>query len=135
MLNNRIGPRNVELIITYISKHNIAVAVLWKLFQMNIDCVSDFIFLSPEHFVDKYRCILIERVSNIAPILDDLLHKRVINQEVYERIRHFTTSQDKIRELYCTGLKGGKACKDAFFQSLEINELYLIDELKTATGS
>uniref|UniRef100_A0A674MUW4 CARD domain-containing protein n=2 Tax=Takifugu rubripes TaxID=31033 RepID=A0A674MUW4_TAKRU len=84
-----------------------------------------------EHFVDKYRCALINRVSNIAPILDELLNKKVIDQETYERIRGLPTCQEKIRELYCSGLKGGKACKDAFLKSLEKNERFLIDHLRT----
>lgn len=90
------------------------------------------VFCPPdEHFVDKYRCSLIKRVSNVPPILDELLNK-VIDQETYERIRRLPTSQEKIRELYCSGLKGGKACKDAFFKSLEKNEPFLIDDLRTA---
>lgn len=81
--------------------------------------------------MDKYRCALINRVSNIAPILDELLNKKVIDQEAYERIRRLPTCQEKIRELYCSGLKGGKACRDAFFKSLEKNEPFLIDDLST----
>lgn len=97
---------------------------------MNIYCVH--VFFSPdEHFVDKYRCALIGRVSNVAPILDELLTKKVIDQETYERIRSLPTCQEKIRELYCSGLKGGKSCKDAFFKSLEKNEPFLLDDLKT----
>ncbi|TWW80154.1 CARD PYD and [Takifugu flavidus] len=86
---------------------------------------------SNEHFVDKYRCALINRVSNIAPILDELLNEKVIDQEAYERIRALPTCQERIRELYCSGLKGGKACKDAFFKSLEKHERFLIDHLRT----
>lgn len=82
--------------------------------------------------MDKYRSDLIKRVSHIGPILDELLKKKVIDQEAFERIRSLPTSYEKIRELYCSGLKGGKACKDAFFESLEKNEAFLIDDLRTA---
>lgn len=85
-----------------------------------------------EHFVDKHRCALINSVNSVAQILDELLDKRVINQEGYEKIRRLSTPQDQIRELYCSGLKGGKACKDIFFKSLEKNEPFLMDELKKA---
>lgn len=82
------------------------------------------------HFVDKHRRDLINRVSNVAPILDELLDEGVIGQENYDKIRRQPTTQDQIRELYCSCLKGGKACKDVFFRSLKKNEQFLIDELK-----
>lgn len=92
-----------------------------------------WIFISPgEHFVDKHRCDLINRVNNVAQILDELLNKRVINQEGYDKIRCLKTRQDQMRELYCSGLKASKACKDIFFTSLEEHEPYLMDELKKA---
>ncbi|XP_028254392.1 apoptosis-associated speck-like protein containing a CARD [Parambassis ranga] len=46
------------------------------------------------HFVDKHRADLIQRISNIDPILDQLLGS-VIQQEAYDRIRAQPTSQDK----------------------------------------
>lgn len=95
--------------------------------------VSVLFFLSPdEHFVDKHHCALINGVNNVDQILDELLNKRVISQGGYEKLRSLPTAQEKIRELYCSGLKGGKACKDIFFKSLEKNEPFLMDELKKA---
>uniref|UniRef100_A0A7N9APP7 PYD and CARD domain containing n=1 Tax=Mastacembelus armatus TaxID=205130 RepID=A0A7N9APP7_9TELE len=82
-----------------------------------------------KHFVDRHRVDLINRVSNIGPILDDLLDKNVIQQEVYEQIRALPTTQDKIRELYSGPLKASEACKDAFYESLQLNEKFLIDDL------
>uniref|UniRef100_A0A3Q3LLC8 PYD and CARD domain containing n=1 Tax=Mastacembelus armatus TaxID=205130 RepID=A0A3Q3LLC8_9TELE len=84
---------------------------------------------SCKHFVDRHRVDLINRVSNIGPILDDLLDKNVIQQEVYEQIRALPTTQDKIRELYSGPLKASEACKDAFYESLQLNEKFLIDDL------
>uniref|UniRef100_A0A7N8X2I7 PYD and CARD domain containing n=1 Tax=Mastacembelus armatus TaxID=205130 RepID=A0A7N8X2I7_9TELE len=84
---------------------------------------------SGKHFVDRHRVDLINRVSNIGPILDDLLDKNVIQQEVYEQIRALPTTQDKIRELYSGPLKASEACKDAFYESLQLNEKFLIDDL------
>lgn len=89
------------------------------------------IFLSPDnHFVDKHRNDLISRVTNVAQILDELLKERVISQEAYENIRSVRPHQDQMRELYCSGLKGGEACKDIFFKSLEKNEPFLMEDLK-----
>ncbi|XP_026172712.1 apoptosis-associated speck-like protein containing a CARD isoform X2 [Mastacembelus armatus] len=83
-----------------------------------------------KHFVDRHRIELTNRVSNIGPILDELLDKDVIQQETYDQIRALPTSQDKIRELYCGPLKASEVCKDAFYKSLQDKEKYLIDDLK-----
>ncbi|XP_041798213.1 uncharacterized protein LOC121610260 [Chelmon rostratus] len=83
-----------------------------------------------EHFVDKHQVQLIKRVSNISPILDELLHKKVIDQEQYDEIRALPTSQGKMRELYSGCLKAGTHCKDIFYKILEKNEPYLIADLK-----
>ncbi|XP_026172711.1 apoptosis-associated speck-like protein containing a CARD isoform X1 [Mastacembelus armatus] len=85
---------------------------------------------SGKHFVDRHRIELTNRVSNIGPILDELLDKDVIQQETYDQIRALPTSQDKIRELYCGPLKASEVCKDAFYKSLQDKEKYLIDDLK-----
>lgn len=79
-------------------------------------------------FVDKHRGQLIKRVSNIAPILDELLDKEVIDQETYTKIRALSTSQEKMRELY-SGPLGAEKCKDIFYQILLENEKFLVKEL------
>uniref|UniRef100_A0A3P8TX36 PYD and CARD domain containing n=1 Tax=Amphiprion percula TaxID=161767 RepID=A0A3P8TX36_AMPPE len=82
------------------------------------------------HFVDKHRGALIQRVSNIDSILDNLLDKKVINQEAYTKIRVIATPQEKIRALYEGPLQAAKACKDIFYQILQKHEEYLIKELE-----
>ncbi|XP_067366727.1 NACHT, LRR and PYD domains-containing protein 1 homolog [Channa argus] len=86
--------------------------------------------LTAKDFVDKHKVELIKRVSNIAAILDELLYKDVIQQEVYDHIRAIRTPQDKMRELFSGPLKASVACKDAFYKILEKNEPYLIKDLK-----
>ncbi|XP_039886649.1 uncharacterized protein LOC120732849 [Simochromis diagramma] len=81
------------------------------------------------HFVDKHRVELIQRVSNIAPILDELLKEKVIQQESYDRIRALQTSQEKMRELYSGPLKAGSASKDVFYQILQTHEKLLLNDL------
>nr|UBR18736.1 apoptosis-associated speck-like protein containing a CARD [Lateolabrax maculatus]WJN24708.1 ASC [Lateolabrax maculatus] len=81
-------------------------------------------------FVDKHRVELINRVSNIAPILDELLERKVISQETYDNIRSLRTSQEKMREIYSSGLKAGRCCKDIFWEILQKNEQFLIADLK-----
>uniref|UniRef100_A0A3P9DK92 Apoptosis-associated speck-like protein containing a CARD n=1 Tax=Maylandia zebra TaxID=106582 RepID=A0A3P9DK92_9CICH len=88
-----------------------------------------FPFLSPDkHFVDKHRVELTKRVSNIAPILDELLDNEVIDQETYTRIRALSTTQDKMRELYIGPLQAA-ACKKIFYDILLKNEKFLVKEL------
>uniref|UniRef100_A0A3P9BTG6 Pyrin domain-containing protein n=1 Tax=Maylandia zebra TaxID=106582 RepID=A0A3P9BTG6_9CICH len=75
---------------------------------------------------------LIQRVSNIEPILDELLKEKVIQQESYDRIRALQTSQEKMRELYSGPLKAGSASKDVFYQILQTHERLLLNDLYDA---
>uniref|UniRef100_A0A3Q3MMB5 CARD domain-containing protein n=1 Tax=Labrus bergylta TaxID=56723 RepID=A0A3Q3MMB5_9LABR len=85
----------------------------------------------PVHFVDKHQCDLKANVNNIGPILDKLLEKGVIRQEVYDQIRDTPTTQEKMRKLFRGPLKsGGQKAKDVFYQILEKEESYLVDDLK-----
>ncbi|XP_049439529.1 uncharacterized protein LOC125893087 isoform X1 [Epinephelus fuscoguttatus] len=87
--------------------------------------------LQGEHFVDKHQCALIERVSNIKPILDNLLSEKVIQQEEYDTISAIPTTQEKMRKLYSGALKAaGHDGKDVFYKILEENETYLVADLK-----
>ncbi|XP_038566682.1 apoptosis-associated speck-like protein containing a CARD [Micropterus salmoides] len=81
-------------------------------------------------FVEKHKVELFQRVSNIAPILDELFDKNVLQPEIYETIRALPTSQAKMREIYLCCLKGGEACKNILYEILERNEPYLIADLK-----
>ncbi len=79
--------------------------------------------------MDKYKLQLIDRVTNIPPILDVLLEKEVIDLENYNRIRKLPTSQDKMRELYSGCLQASKRAKDIFYEALKQKERYLIEDL------
>ncbi|XP_025760251.1 NACHT, LRR and PYD domains-containing protein 1b allele 2 isoform X4 [Oreochromis niloticus] len=81
------------------------------------------------HFVDEHRVELIQRVTNIELILDELLKEKVIQQESYDRIRALQTSQEKMRELYSGPLKAGSASKDVFYQILQTHERLLVNDL------
>ncbi|KAM6995283.1 apoptosis-associated speck-like protein containing a CARD [Tautogolabrus adspersus] len=72
-----------------------------------------------------------ELVSNIEPILDQLLERGVIQQESYDTIRALPTSQKKMRALFSSCLKAGAAVKDIFYEILQEYEKFLIDDLKT----
>uniref|UniRef100_A0A3Q3F6Q5 CARD domain-containing protein n=1 Tax=Labrus bergylta TaxID=56723 RepID=A0A3Q3F6Q5_9LABR len=83
------------------------------------------------HNSKRFEYTKTARVNNIGPILDKLLEKGVIRQEVYDKIRDTPTTQDKMRKLYRGPLRaGGQKAKDVFYQILEEEESYLVDDLK-----
>ncbi|KAM4568381.1 NACHT, LRR and PYD domains-containing protein 1b allele 2-like isoform 2-T2 [Fundulus diaphanus] len=81
-----------------------------------------------EHFVDRHREELIQRVTNIAPILDGLLQKKVILQETYDQVLRLQTTQSQMREIFSC-LRAGDACKDIFLSILQEKERFLINNL------
>ncbi|KAM8735556.1 apoptosis-associated speck-like protein containing a CARD isoform 2-T2 [Acanthopagrus schlegelii] len=81
-----------------------------------------------EHFVDRYREDLIQRVKTIPQILDQLLTKKVIDQETYDKIRVMRPPQEQMREIYKS--LNARACKDIFYEILEEKEKWLIEDLK-----
>ncbi|XP_077950883.1 uncharacterized protein LOC120811222 isoform X1 [Gasterosteus aculeatus] len=83
-----------------------------------------------KHFVDKHRTALINRVTNVAPILDDLIDEEVISKGHYDEIMALTTRRDRMREL-CDLLDGsGRAGKDLFYKILEKKEKFLMKDLQ-----
>ncbi|XP_071376432.1 uncharacterized protein [Centroberyx affinis] len=84
-----------------------------------------------KHFVDKHRSALIQRVNNVAPILDELFDYDVIDQEGYNNIMSKSTTQEQMRELYKGPLHAsGDRGKDIFYDILEKKEKFLMDDLK-----
>ncbi|XP_014880256.1 uncharacterized protein LOC106941677 isoform X3 [Poecilia latipinna] len=82
-----------------------------------------------EHFVDKHRETLIQRVRNIGPVLDGLLQKKVLLEETYDRIRSLLTSESQLREIFSC-LRAADDCKDIFLSILQEKEPYLIADLQ-----
>ncbi|KAM3873024.1 apoptosis-associated speck-like protein containing a CARD [Diretmus argenteus] len=83
------------------------------------------------HFVDVHRSALIQNVSMVDSILDELLDHKVMQQDMYDLIRSKPTSQDQMRLLYSGPLKGcGTKGKDILYTILETNHPMLIDNLK-----
>lgn len=82
-----------------------------------------------EHFVDKHRVELTQRVSGIPPILDKLLKAKIISDEDYAEILALKTSQARMRALYSSPVKATRKTKDIFLQILKEEQPYLIEDL------
>ncbi|XP_069840655.1 caspase recruitment domain-containing protein 8-like isoform X4 [Dendropsophus ebraccatus] len=82
-----------------------------------------------EHFVDRYRPALIQRIALVAPILDDLLQRRLLTREQYEIIFSRRISQDQMRELLHFVEFWGDEDKDQFLQSVRRHNPPVIRDL------
>uniref|UniRef100_A0A667X487 PYD and CARD domain containing n=1 Tax=Myripristis murdjan TaxID=586833 RepID=A0A667X487_9TELE len=84
-----------------------------------------------KHFVDKHRTALIQRVSTVPSLLDELLDSGVIKQEGYNTVMAQATSQAMMRELYKGPLNAcGPSGKDIFYEILVELEPVLISDLR-----
>uniref|UniRef100_A0A4W5N5K0 CARD domain-containing protein n=1 Tax=Hucho hucho TaxID=62062 RepID=A0A4W5N5K0_9TELE len=89
------------------------------------------ILTSDQHFVDLHQTALIDRVSQVDPILDRLLKSGVITADGYSDVIAEKNNQKKMRELFDGPLKGcGPEGKDQFLEILTELEPYLINHLK-----
>ncbi|OCT58438.1 hypothetical protein XELAEV_18002376mg [Xenopus laevis] len=84
-----------------------------------------------EHFIERNRKHLINRVAHLDPILDDLLAKRILTEEQYELVRIRGTAQEKMRQLYHNVRGWGITEKNSFYQSLKENCRPLIRDLES----
>uniref|UniRef100_A0A8C7MTK1 Si:ch211-66k16.27 n=1 Tax=Oncorhynchus kisutch TaxID=8019 RepID=A0A8C7MTK1_ONCKI len=80
-------------------------------------------------FVDKYMPQLIQRVTMVMPIADELLAEDMIHEEMYSNISAARTNQSKMRELFKALHSGGNKVKSAFLSTLRENEPNLVQDL------
>ncbi|XP_077303428.1 NACHT, LRR and PYD domains-containing protein 1b allele 3-like [Lithobates pipiens] len=81
-----------------------------------------------EHFVDKHRTALIERLSYVDPVLDDLLAQNLLTQEQYDNVRRKEPHQQKMRQLYQYTTSWGNPDKEKLYQAiLRCNKPLVID--------
>ncbi|XP_047217790.1 apoptosis-associated speck-like protein containing a CARD [Girardinichthys multiradiatus] len=90
---------------------------------------SDAASSDEKHFVDKHMDELIQKVSNVLPILDKLLKAGVIQPEVYDNISAERTSQAKMRALCHGPLRASRKVQDIFLDILKAQEPFLFDDL------
>ncbi|KAL1004946.1 hypothetical protein UPYG_G00052540 [Umbra pygmaea] len=78
-------------------------------------------------FLDRHRKALIQRVTTVMPIADELIQNKMIHEELYSDILVTQTSQARMRLLF----KSFKTItvKSAFYRILQKIEPYLVQEL------
>lgn len=86
--------------------------------------------LAEAEFVDKHMSALIKRVTMVMAIADDLLGKKMIQDETYLNIYAAKTSVKKMRKLFQVVRSGGLLIKSAFYTALQTNEPSLVKDLE-----
>ncbi|XP_035639755.1 NACHT, LRR and PYD domains-containing protein 1 homolog isoform X2 [Oncorhynchus keta] len=143
-----VNPRRLEL--AYVDPPNFFEVFIRDAdldFSLNLSCKSrkqtiwnheiraaeyrGSILTSDQHFVDLHQTALIDRVSQVGPILDRLLKSGIITADGYSDVTAERNNQKKMRALFDGPLKGcGPECKDQFLEILTELEPYLINHLK-----
>ncbi|XP_074854700.1 apoptosis-associated speck-like protein containing a CARD [Carettochelys insculpta] len=82
-----------------------------------------------EHFVDRHRAELIQRVSMVDVVLD-MLCGPVLDEEQYQRIRAERSNPEKMRKLYELMPSWNRVCKDRLYQALKAKQKFLIEDLE-----
>ncbi|XP_050812685.1 uncharacterized protein LOC127052758 isoform X2 [Gopherus flavomarginatus] len=82
-----------------------------------------------EHFVDRHRAELIQRVSMVDGVLD-MLCGTVLDNEQYQSIRAERSNPEKMRKLYELMPSWNRVCKDRLYQVLKAKHKFLIEELE-----
>ncbi|XP_068099984.1 uncharacterized protein [Hyperolius riggenbachi] len=85
---------------------------------------------SLEHFLDRHRALLICRMSEIQPIMDELLLHNLLTEEQYDTVMSHRVSQERMRKLYSYIPAWSKADKDAFYYILKRHNGLLVRDLE-----
>ncbi|XP_070249652.1 NACHT, LRR and PYD domains-containing protein 1-like isoform X1 [Myotis yumanensis] len=80
------------------------------------------------HFVEQHREDLVARVTSVDIVLDKL-HRQVLSEEQYDRVRAEHTNPDKMRKLFSFSKSWDWACKDQLYRALKETHPHLIEEL------
>ncbi|XP_038619341.1 apoptosis-associated speck-like protein containing a CARD [Tachyglossus aculeatus] len=84
-----------------------------------------------QHFVDKHRQALINRVTSVDAILD-ALYGKVLSEEQYQAIRAEKPSTKQMRQLFEFSLSWDRSCKDQLFQALKVIHPFLVKDLENS---
>uniref|UniRef100_A0A667X6G7 CARD domain-containing protein n=1 Tax=Myripristis murdjan TaxID=586833 RepID=A0A667X6G7_9TELE len=86
-------------------------------------------------FVMKHRDALIQQVSMVLHIADDLLVDEIITDEMYSRVSDERSRQEKMRQLLDTVCAGGETAISAFCKALRKYQPDLFANLERPTGA
>lgn len=84
---------------------------------------------SEARFVDSNFAALIQRVTSVMAIVDELKNKGMLHAETYSEIHAEKTNQGKMRRLFDALNSGGDRVKSDFYYALRNHELYLFRDL------
>lgn len=84
-------------------------------------------------YVKKNHAVLIQRVTSVMPIADELRNKDMIHPETYAEIAAEKTNQKKMRKLYEALEAGGDRVKIDFYYALKNHEPFLFKDLGGVT--
>ncbi|KAG5264388.1 hypothetical protein AALO_G00253240 [Alosa alosa] len=84
------------------------------------------------HFIDHHRVTLIERVTCIPPIAEEMLSQGLIHKEKHSNIMAARTSEDRMREIYKCLQSSGTKGKAQFYQILLLKEPHLVKHLNNS---
>uniref|UniRef100_A0A671LVG5 Si:ch211-66k16.27 n=1 Tax=Sinocyclocheilus anshuiensis TaxID=1608454 RepID=A0A671LVG5_9TELE len=90
-------------------------------------------YVDTHRFVDRHRSELIQRVTMVMPVMDELLG--MIHDEKYAEIKAEKKNQDKMRKFFESLTSGGDKVKKAFYYLLEKIEEHLLKDLGKRTLS
>ncbi|KAG8548047.1 hypothetical protein GDO81_026860 [Engystomops pustulosus] len=82
------------------------------------------------HFVDEHRADLIQMISVVDPVLDDLLGPNLLTYEQYQTVRSQNTNPEQMRRLYDFIRAWGNKDKDKVLQSLRKHNRPIIRKLE-----
>lgn len=91
--------------------------------------LQEFFFFSD--FVDIHYADLVDRVTSVMPIADKLLEKKMLPRQMYSKIRATDTSEDQMRTLLEVVTSGGPAVQSYFYEVLQLNEPFLVQDLES----
>lgn len=79
--------------------------------------------------MDQHRVMLIQRVTAVMEIADALISKKMISNEMYNKIHAESTPCAQMRFLYRSLNAGGKVVKAEAYKILKEAEPYLVEDL------
>ncbi|XP_075034985.1 uncharacterized protein LOC142097223 [Mixophyes fleayi] len=83
-------------------------------------------------FVGVFQSDLVEKITVIDPVLNDLLDQKLLTQEQYNDLIKKATSEDKMRGLYKTVRFWSYTDKDMFYLALRKHNYTIIRDLERA---